>query len=162
MDLAEQWRAVGCTTWGELRDKCTPEVYQEVLGVTGHGTYEDFSKYLLVGRPIPGVDDAARRQYSDITRDLPSDDTAFEASVDIPAHASGDWPPSQLLLMRGLLPDEIIRRYGRCYETTINGEFVEFEPARSVEILGALRELGYTCTEDQELISASDPGSLGL
>lgn len=56
--------------------------------------------------------------------------------------------------MLGYLPEELVERFGRVYDTAFNGTYVDFAKDQKDEIVSALASDGYHCTEDQALIDA--------
>jgi hypothetical protein len=142
---------IECGTWGELRAKATPEQFEEILGLAGYGSFEDYTKYLAVGRPVPGVELTAADSFLEEDKEWPDDDDLFEVRR-IGAYGDGDWPPDPLYLMDQHLPQEVIDEFGDEYETVFNGTFVRFDVQDREAILAALRALGHTYTEDQALI----------
>lgn len=153
-DVAEEQASLvnllDCGTWGELRAKATPEQFEEVLGLAGYGTFEEYTKYLAVGRPLPEAYDTAAESFLEEDKEWPEDDDAFLLSK-ISAFADGDWPPDPCYLMARHLPSEIVGDFGEYYETIFNGTFFRLE-AEAEEVAAALRAAGHTCVEDQELI----------
>lgn len=141
-------------TWGEVRKEASPEEYRELLERAGFGSFEGFAKHLLVGRPIPGVEEMANAAFEEQKhREPPEDDELFEPRNQIPAYADGDFPPDLHWLMHNLLPAGIVADYGESYETTLNGTYARFEAQASTDVVNALKELGLEVEEDVTLLS---------
>ena len=141
-------------TWGEVRENASAELYQELLNRAGYGTLEDYLVGVEEGTPIPGHAAAATEDYEDLGYDRPpDDDEPFHASM-IDSYMCGDFPPMVEHIMESFLPRRIVRDYGRSYETSINGSFVEIDPAHADEVIAALEVRGHTCTEDSEIFIA--------
>jgi hypothetical protein len=143
---------IECGTWGELRRQATPEQFEEILGLAGYGSFEDYTKYLAVGRLVPRAELAAAVSFLEEDKEWPDDEDLFEVRR-IGAYSDGDWPPDPLYLMDQYLPREIIDEFGDEYETVFNGTFVRFDVDDREAILAALCALSHTCTEEQGLIS---------
>ncbi len=144
--------ALSCTTWGELRQRVMPEVYEEICGLCGYGTLDEFTRYLdIQGQaPLSGLYEAAAAAY-DPEAVPPADEEPFEASRDIPACADGDWPPAVAYLMCEELPQQILDAYARRYMTTLNGEYAEIPADRKDAVLRDLAALGYRLVEEPRL-----------
>lgn len=149
----EQAALVGlldCGTWGELRAKATPEQFEKILGLAGYGSFEEYTKYLAVGRPLPGVYEEAAESFLEEDKEWPEDDDVFLES-EIGAYGDGDWPPDPCYLMAEHLPGEVVEESGEYYETIFNGTYARLD-AEADDVAAALRAMGHTCTEDQNLI----------
>ena len=141
----------GSIDLGELRNS-EPGAYAEACELCGFSTFEEYAKYLNVGRPVPGAEEKAREDYEQSGEEPPTDDTPFDVST-VPAYADGDWPPSYRLLMCENMPRDVTEKCGgNMYETVFNGTFMEFPSDAADCLLEALRDLGHTCIEDHELI----------
>lgn len=140
-ELIRQHAVFACTTWGEVA-QLDEDLVEEVLGMAGYGTYEQYRAHLdIVGAvPLPGVEGLMAESY-DPDAELPGPDDEFDAHR-LPPVADGDWPPAPALLMTAYLPDELVERFGRTYSTTFNGDFTELDPSRGDEILAACAALG--------------------
>jgi len=158
-EVAEEQAALvdllSCDTWGELRAKATPEQFEEILGLAGYGTFEEYTRYLAVGRPVPGAYEDAAEGFLDEDKEFPEDDDFFLLD-EIGAYGDGDWPPDPCYLMAEHLPSEIVEEFGEYYETIFNGTYARLDP-RSEEIAAALQAMGDTCVEDQALIGRAQP-----
>jgi hypothetical protein len=117
-------RAISVKTWGELRTDF-PHLFQAVC---------EYARYEA--------------------DDPPSDDSPFDA-YDIPAHADGDWPESWQSVQLSTLPPGLPAKCGGdVYATVLNGMFVQFPASAADCVLAALKNLGYQCVEEQELLSS--------
>ena len=151
--LSDVYTALGSSTWGELRQNSTVEIYKEIMGQAGYGTLDDFLSKLDVGMPVPGARAEALRAYAEKAGEpLPSDDEPFDPEQDIGSYADGDFPPAPQLLMLEYLPKAVIEKFGNVYDTNFNGTFVDFESDKRDEIVAVLERDGYNCAEDQALI----------
>lgn len=155
-DLVAKHKALQCMTWGDVRRTCSKELFEELLGLAGFGTYEEYVAHLEVGRPVPGARELATQEYWDDAVEFPTDDTIFPGHS-LPAVADGDWPTGRFILMWELLPEAVIDKYAYCYDTIFNGEACEFDPAKRDQIIAELERLGFTCVEDQALIDRTNP-----
>ena len=155
--LAELYSALASSTWGELRENSSADIYGEVLGQAGYGSLDEFISRMDIGMPIPGARANAFRAFVErIGKPLPPDDEPFSAEHDIGSYVDGDFPPAPGLLMLGYLPREVIEQFGHVYETVFNGTYVDFPSGQRDEILAMLERRGYHCIEDQTLINRAD------
>jgi len=88
--------------------------------------------------------------------DAEPDEVTADAPFDleeIPAVSDGLWPewPDQMML--DVMPKEVIEKFGIIQDSIHNGEFVEFKMADEAGIVGMLRELGFSLTRDDKMIS---------
>ena len=115
---------------------------KKCLGLAGRGTLEEYTAHLKVtgSAPLPDAHAGMAEQF-DQELDVPSPDDPFDIEY-LPAFNDGDWPPSPLYLMTGLVPEEIIQQFGRVYDTNFNGTFTEFETKDQEAILAMCAELG--------------------
>ncbi len=143
---------LACSSWGDLRRAITPEVYAEVCGLCGYGSFEDFTTHLDItgSAPLPHLRTAAADVY-DADAVPPGDDEPFSAYDDIGACADGDWPPAIPYLMNQELPSEILDRYAERTETNFNGTFATLLASDKAAVLHDLETLGYRVVEDPEL-----------
>lgn len=154
-DLVDHWMdrlaVLDCTTWGELRATATPEVLDEILGLCGYGTYEQYTANLdITGlAPLPGADALAAEAYAR-AGDPPADDAPFSPN-DIPAYCDGDWPPSVGYLTATVLPDELLDQFAERGMTAFNGPLAEIPATNAEAVLAAFAEHGFELTEYPDL-----------
>ncbi len=143
-DVATYWRprrkVLECSTWGEVRALDT-EVHAELLGMAGHGSFDEFTANFDIVGEAPGlkpspVDEAEQLLIS--LEDLPDDEESFAPYDDVSAIADHDWPPAVYRLLATSVPEEIIRAFGVRWMTTINGDFASFEADMKDSVLKAL------------------------
>ncbi len=84
-------------------------------------------------------------------RGLPKDEDRFDP-YEIDSFHSADWPQPLALTQFFCLPAEVVRTYGRSYETSINGTFAELEPEEGMEAVAMMEQLGFRCVEDEDLL----------
>ena len=141
-----------CSTWGELRETVSIEVYLEVCGLCGYGSFEEYTRHLEITgtAPLPGAAEVAAASY-DPDAEAPGDDAGFEAQRDIGACADGDWPPSVAWLMNEELPAEIVETYATVGMTVFNGAQAEIPARHRKAVLRDLEALGYRLVEEPGL-----------
>jgi hypothetical protein len=142
---------LGCSTWGELRESVSTEVYDEVSGMCGYGTFAEYAAHLATtgAVPLPGVEQLAAESY-DPENVAPGDDQPF-SSGEIPAYADGDWPPAVELLMNEELPVEILTRFAEQADTIFNGTYAEIPASDRDAVLDELGRLGFKVQEEPAL-----------
>ena len=146
-----------CGTWGDVRD-IGDDVYSEVLGLAGYGTFEEFSEHLeITGEaPLVGSREVALDAWQKADHRLPGHDDEFAAN-DIPAVADGDWPADVRYLMNEYLPEEILRKQGTTYMTVMNGVYAELNLADREAILQSLTSLGALVVREPGLARFVEP-----
>jgi hypothetical protein len=143
--------ATSCTTWGEVRETATPEVYGEFLARSGYGSLTEYLDHVGEGRLIRGHEAAAMDEYMERAHEeLPADDEPFLID-ELDGYMVADFPPSVSLIQNQVLPRDIVEEYGATYETTLNGTYTDLLAEHADEILAALRERGYRCEEDRDV-----------
>jgi hypothetical protein len=96
------------TTWGEVRENASAELYQELLNRAGYGTLEDYLVGVEEGTPIPGMLPPPPRTMLELGYDRPpDDDEPFHASM-IDSYMCGDFPPMVEHIMESFLPRRIV------------------------------------------------------
>jgi hypothetical protein len=138
-------------TWGELAAAVPPEMYEEILGIAGYGTFEAFTERFFIGRPLPGVMEEAAATY---TGEGPPDPDEPFALDEIGAFGDGDFPPDVRYLMAAHLPFDIVGDFGRRYETVFNGTFAEFPASAAEAVVAALTAQGHACFENRATVEA--------
>ena len=117
-------------TWGDLKARLPEAIYDEIINLLEE-CYED----------------------TDEGPDLPPQATdAFDAE-DIPGFADGDWPEWPAQEMLSWVPKDAQQRFGKVSPSVLNGDFLEFDTAKTQAIVKALEQYGYTCTEDSNLVA---------
>lgn len=140
----ERQQVLGCSTWGEVR-ALGREIYEEVLGLAGYGSFHEYIGHFRIEGAAPGlspsvVDEAEQALLR--AAGPPGDDVSFEAYNDLGACADGDWPPSIYYLLAKHVPEELLARYGQRWVTVINGIYASIGAEHSDAVLGALRARG--------------------
>lgn len=140
-----------CSTWGEVR-ALGDDVYAEVLGLAGYGTFEEYSQHLAIQgeAPLIGAEQTAREQWLASDHDLPDLDDDFDVNS-LGAFADGDWPPSVNYLMHALLPDELVRNHGSTYMTVLNGVQATLMVDHRDAVLAEMASRGYTMVREPGL-----------
>ena len=137
------YRLRDCTTWGDVAD-LGEELMEEVLGLAGYGSFEEYTAHLNItgAVPLPGAGDIMAENY-DPDAEVPGPDEPFSLN-DIPSAADGDFPPSLLLLMSEHVPYEVREAYGSGYDTNFNGYFTEFDIDAKDDVLAWFTQAGFT------------------
>jgi hypothetical protein len=143
-----------CSTWGELRAKADPEMYDQILGMAGYGEFADSAAHLLVGREVPGALATASANF-DPDRQPPGDDEPFLPFDQIGAAADGDYPPDPRFLMNLHVPGDIVDAHGEHFETVFNGVYARFPASTAEVVISDLERRGHTCVADAALVTAT-------
>jgi hypothetical protein len=153
---AEIMEVIGsCSTWGEVRELASLDLYDELLSRCGYGTLDDYLQHLKIGVPIPGAFDVGAEAFDELGHtEFPDDDDAFDA-MGISGYQDGDFPPAPDWLQEQLLPRSLAAEYGRAFETVFNGTYLELPPESGSAIVAAMEALGYRCVEDPRLFTAA-------
>lgn len=148
-------------TWGQFRRRFGESLYEEMLGpLVDSATYHSFAEFLRdydfddwgcsaeeAYAQLPVGDDGR----SPTDEDIAEFDDGDGNSYDTP-HAIRYWP-AQLAL--SWFPDELLREYGDVQMSVMDGEYLELDGARCIEIVAALEGLGFSCVEDDALMDAA-------
>ena len=126
-------------------------MYDEVAGMCGYGTFEEYTAHLAIGGavPLPGVEQLAADAYDPDTQP-PGDDEPFSVD-DVPAYCDGDWPPAVGAIMEEELPEEVLEKYADRRTTSFNGTYAEILASYRDLVLDHLRSLGYELIEEPAL-----------
>ena len=143
-----------CSTWGELRTKADPKLYDQVLGMAGYGEFADSAAHLLVGREVPRALATAKANYEP-TQQPPGDDEPFRPFDQIGAAADGDFPPDPRYLMNLHVPSDIVDAHGERFETVFNGVYARFPESAAETVISDLERRGHTCVPDSALVTAT-------
>jgi len=150
-ESAEYWSkraaVLDCGVWDDVAD-LGDEILEEVLGLAGYGSLEDYTRHLAItgAVPLPGVEVMAAADYDpDAWPPLPEDE--FDPHS-LPAVADGDWPPHIAWIVHEDLPAEIRDEFAECYETSFNGAYATIEPDKRDGVIAALEAAGFTVAED--------------
>ncbi len=111
-------------SWGELKAKMPPDIYEEVLSHFG---------------------------YSIEDGEEPKPDENFNVEDD-PGVQDGDWPTWLLAYQLEWMPSDILSEFGELGNSMASGAAVDFNPADERKIVRAFRKLGYTCIKDAGLL----------
>jgi hypothetical protein len=114
-------------TWGEFKANAPDRIYEEAIA-------------LLSDEEDPEV--------------LPQPEDIFD-SASIPGYADGDWPLWPRQYMLEWVPKDIQVRFGRIMDTVLNGEYLQFDPEDTQEIVELLEKHGYSCSEDVALVESA-------
>jgi hypothetical protein len=140
-----------CSTWGEVREVASLELYDDLLSRCGYGTLDDYLQHLKIGRPIRGAFEMGAETFEELGHSgLPDDDEPFDAD-EISGYIDGDFPPAPDYLQDQLLPDDLADEYGHKMETIFNGTYLKLPPESQQPIVAAMEKLGYRCVEDPDL-----------
>ncbi len=147
----ERLKVFSCSTWGELRQSVTREVYEEVCELCGYGSFEGFTQHLAIkgAAPLAGVYERAAADY-DPDEVPPADGEPFSIA-EIGAFSDGDWPPAVPYLMSEELPPEILDDYAERAMTTLNGEYATISADQKEAVLRDLSAAGYRLFEEPRL-----------
>lgn len=85
------------------------------------------------------------------TFEEPVAEKGFDAE-DIPGHADGDWPDWPQGNMEHWVPQEVQNEFGSMKPTAVSGDFLQLDPLDEDEIVSAMREHGYDCVRDEDLV----------
>lgn len=114
-------------TWGEFKANAPDQMYEEVIALVN--------------------DD-------DNPEVLPQPEETFD-SASIPGYADGDWPLWPRQYMLEWIPKDIQVRFSRILDSVLNGEYLQFDPENTQEIVELLEKHGYSCSEDLPLIESA-------
>lgn len=143
--------ATSCTTWGEVREMATSEIYQEFLDRAGYGGIDGYLNHVGEGKAIRGHEAMAMDKYFHMDFDsLPPDDAEFLIE-DVDGYMVGDFPPMSGYAQTMCLPADVLDEYGERYETTLNGTFTDIPAHNAEAVLATLRSRGYRCEENRGL-----------
>lgn len=120
-------------TWGEYR-RLLPEGEWEERAEMYPVMSEDGKPLMRDGAPVLEYEEGQ------------DDDDPFDADS-VPGVGDGDYPTWLQQSMIDWLPEPILEKYGRYYDTRLNGDSVEFDSADRDAIVEELRALGHTVTE---------------
>jgi len=146
-------------TWGEARERLSPEGYQDLLQASGATERPDFEAFYRgerrrargEGRRLTRR--AAWRAYTALGPDerqpLPDEPLAARS---IGSYVDGDWPGWPKGEMCYWVPRVIRDCYGECLQSVFNGEFIEFRPDDERALVEAFARHGCPCTRDDELV----------
>ncbi len=84
-------------------------------------------------------------------RPEPADDEPFDQDL-IHGGDPSDWPGWITREMLEWMPKEIQQTFGKVEFTALSGDLLELNPDRIDEIVAALTQHGYRCTEDTALM----------
>lgn len=155
--VAEVMRIMNtCKTWGEVRAEASKDLYEEILGQAGYGDLDDDAVgYIRLRNPMPGSSEGMKVEWVGAeTLSVPADDDPF-VPMEIDSYSCGDYPPPFESLQNSVLPDDLIRRFGSRYETSINGTFAELHPETGPELIAELERRGHRCVEETEMFEQS-------
>jgi hypothetical protein len=97
-----------------------------------------------------GEYDRIARSIAELDGSRPRLDDEFSEDA-LPGYSEGDYPPWLQAEMEGVLPADIISRFGRQDSTTLNGPYVHIDPAHRQAILAELLARGIVAEEATEL-----------
>lgn len=147
------------TTWGEVRQRLSPEAYRDLLEASGATERPDFEAFYRrerrrarqEGRRLTSR--AAWRTYTalDPHERQPFPDDAFCASS-IGCYMDGDWPGWPKREMVFWVPRAIQDRYATYLQSLQNGEFLEFSVEDEPALVEAFARHSCPCTRDDELV----------
>lgn len=138
-----------CTTWGEVREAASRDLYEELLIRAGRGSLEEYLAIAEGVAPVRGYEAELAKDYA--TRDhssTPNDDEPFSAE-DIEGYMCLDWPPTVPSIMHRIIPTDIAHTHGRPYRTVINGDYLDIDAEQAGPVITELRARGYRCYRDR-------------
>lgn len=83
----------------------------------------------------------------------PADTTTFVLG-DVGAYADGDWPEWPAQLQLEWMPEDV-HALGTIQSSVFNGDFLEFQADREMEVVDALTAHGYTVLRNQALVDSA-------
>lgn len=125
-------------TWGEYRS-LLPEGEWEERGEMYPALDEDGKPVMKDGQPV--------MEYLENQ----DDDDPFDAET-VPGVGDGDYPVWLQQMMLDWMPDEVLEKYGKHYDTRISGDSVEFDSKDLDAIIAELKALDHTVTESDEAL----------
>lgn len=120
-------------TWGEFKSRVPAHIYEEVLEMMQDEFDED-------------EENAA-----------PELDSPFDPE-DVPGYSDGDFPAWAAQEMLEWMPKDIQQKFGKIEASVFNDDFLGISPANEREIVAALKERGYRCVKDDDLIEKTYGG----
>ena len=137
----------------------TPELFYRVSPANGGLVFAERSRAEFVAQIHRAFEDS--RIWDDFRKAMPPDEYAsllqqfdelgdprpladdeFEVTS-VGAYCDGDYPPWLQAEMGRLLPEEVLREFGRVEVTAINGNYWHIEPGVVAPLVRRLRELGF-------------------
>ncbi len=116
--------ALRANTWAEFRRLMPAEDYMDLIE----------AKFADIDEPTP----------------IPADKEAFSGDW-VPGYFEGDYPDWLQARMDGLLPEKILRRFGKREQTILNGPYWMIDPKHEAEIVVALEKAGYLVRKREDL-----------
>ena len=109
-------------TWGEFQAAMPPDEYERI----------------------------AAELFDDFDKERPAAQERFSSDV-VPGFCDGDYPPWLQAELDRVLPRDVIKRWGRWIESSINGWYVHFDPADRREIVAMLESAGFDVVKREDL-----------
>lgn len=98
----------------------------------------------------PGEYDRIAEAVAECEDERPRLDQPFDA-CEVPGVSEGDYPPWLQPEMESILPDEVLRKFGRVESTMLNGSYVHIDPAQRAELTRELERQGFVVIESSDL-----------
>jgi hypothetical protein len=147
------------TTWGDLRRRLPPRVYEVVLSKMNpdYPTLEAFAEEYREEEP-QATDDDVEGAYAALKAGerMPQDDDPFDTAY-FDEDAGGvfvmghwyEWPQQEML---DWVPQHIQQAFGTKSYSTASGPCLVFDPKDERELVRAFEAAGYRCERDQQLV----------
>jgi len=129
-------------TWGEFKAQAPAYWYEDAV--------ERLEEQMMEEIHQDEESDPAGRQ----TFEGPAAEKRFDAD-EIPGHAGGNWPGWPQGDMESWMPDEIQRRFGTMVSNFPFVDFLQLPLEHEDEIISAMRDHGYDCLRDDNLVWAA-------
>lgn len=110
-------------------------------------TWADFTRLM----PADDLHELVSRFIEDDEKP-PNNDAKFVVEFLPPAYFDGDWPDWAEQKMLQWVPSAIIQKFATMMPTAINGSYPIIDASRKSEIVAAMKEAGFDCREDEELV----------
>ncbi len=141
-DFVRLHRALEAGTWGEFRARAPAHWYEDAVGRLEEQAMEEL-------HADEGPDPVGGRTFEE-----PAAEKRFDAD-EIPGHTDSDWPGWPQGDMGSWMPDEVRRRFGKVVSNFSFGDFLQLPPEHEDEIVSVMRDHGYDCVRDDDLVWAA-------
>ncbi len=138
-DFVQLHKALEAKTWGEFKAKAPSDWYEDAV--------ERLKDQVM--------DELYEDDESDPNKEPSFEEPAAEKRFDadeIPGYADSDWPDWPHGNMGLWVPDEVQHKFGRMESNFPFGEFLILSSEYEDEIVSAMRDHGYDCVRDDDLV----------